>query len=130
MENWGIITYKEQYLIGDEDSSHHYDTLEILLTVSHELAHQFFGNVVTCQWWDTLWLNEGFATLFEYLLTEKLYPKTRAQEYFNVNKLQLTLKVDSLESSNSMTFDGNGLYEINYYKGKQAPWFIIIFIGS
>lgn len=117
-------------MIGDEDSSHHNDILEILLTVSHELAHQFFGNVVTCQWWDTLWLNEGFATLFEYLLTEKLYPKTRAQELFNVHKLQLTLKVDSLESTNSMTFDGNGLYEINYYKGKLAPWFIIIFIGS
>lgn len=125
MENWGLIAYKEQYLIGDAATSHHYDILEILLTVSHELAHQFFGNVVTCRWWDQIWLNEGFATLFEYLLTEKLYPQIRAQEYFNVNKLQLALKVDSLESSNPMTFDGSGAYEINYYKGE---CFHLIFI--
>lgn len=54
MENWGLITYKEQYLIGD-DNSHHFDYLEILLTIAHEEAHQFFGNLVTLAWWNYTW---------------------------------------------------------------------------
>lgn len=101
MENWGLILYKEQYLIGDE-SSHPRDVLEIVKTVAHEIGHQFFGNVVTCKWWDHIWLNEGFATLFEYLLVDNVRPELRMKDYFNVQKLQNAMKSDSLESSRAM----------------------------
>lgn len=96
MENWGLIVYREQYLFADE-SSHHFDFLEVPLVISHELAHQFFGNVVTCAWWDQIWLNEGLASLFEYLLTDNLYPEMRAWEYFNVNKMQFVFTVETSE---------------------------------
>jgi aminopeptidase N len=101
MENWGLITYKEQYLIGNENS-HPRDILEILLTVAHELAHQFYGNVVTCKWWDQIWLNEGFATLFEYLLVDNVYPEDRLQHYMNVKVLQYALRSDAKETSRAM----------------------------
>lgn len=101
MENWGLITYKEQYLIGDENS-HPRDVLEILKTIAHELGHQFFGNLVTCQWWDQIWLNEGFATFFEYTLVENIYPQHRMRDYFNIQKLQNALKVDALDSTRAM----------------------------
>jgi aminopeptidase N len=101
MENWGLITYKEQYLIGNENS-HPRDVLEILLTVAHELAHQFYGNSVTCKWWDYIWLNEGFATLFEYLLVDRVYPDERMQHYFNLNALQYAMRSDAKETTRAM----------------------------
>lgn len=117
MENWGLITYKEQYLIGDENS-HHFDALEILLTTAHELSHFAFGDLVTCKWWNQIWLNEGFATLFEYLLVNIVHPDMRVKEYFTVNKLQYTLKLDAFQSIHPMSFDGDTVYEIEYYKGE------------
>lgn len=101
MENWGLITYKEQYLIGEE-SSHPRDVLEILKTVAHELGHQFFGNLVTCQWWEYIWLNEGFATYFEYTLVDNVHPNLRMRDHFNIQKLQNTLRVDALETTRAM----------------------------
>lgn len=63
-------------------------------------------------------LNEGFATLFEYLLVHNAYPQMRVHEYWTVNKLQHALKIDSVESIHPMTFDGDTVYEIEYYKGE------------
>ena len=126
MENWGLTTYKEQYLISDENS-HPRDVLEILKTVAHELGQQFFGNAVTCKWWNQIWLNEGFATLFEYLLVDNVYPKMRMQDYFNVQKLQNALKVDALETTRAILSDAetpagiSGLFDrIAYDKCKSC----------
>lgn len=126
MENWGLITYKEQYLIGDEDS-HPRDVLEIQKTIAHELGHQFFGNVVTCKWWDQIWLNEGFATLFEYLLVENTHPELRFRHYFNVQKVQNAFRSDALETTRAMLSyaetpsDISGLFDrIAYDKCKSS----------
>jgi aminopeptidase N len=126
MENWGLITYKEQYLIGDENS-HPRDVLEIMKTVAHELGHQFFGNVVTCKWWDQIWLNEGFATLFEYLLVDGIFPEERMQDYFNVQKVQNAFRSDALETTRAMWTNAEtpseigGLFDnIAYDKCKSA----------
>lgn len=59
MENWGLITYRETALLFHEDFSSTRARQRVAIVVSHELAHQWFGNLVTPGWWDDLWLNEG-----------------------------------------------------------------------
>lgn len=126
MENWGLILYKEQYLIGDENS-HPREVFDILRVTAHELGHQFFGNVVTCKWWEYIWLNEGFATLFEYLLVENVHPTYRMKDYFNVNKVQYAFRADSLETSHPMTYSGSTQTPIIYDKCESATNFYFEF---
>lgn len=67
MENWGLITFREPALLFQDKVSTIENYREIAMVMGHELAHQWFGNLVTPAWWDDLWLKEGFATYFEYL---------------------------------------------------------------
>nr|AAX39865.1 aminopeptidase N3 [Trichoplusia ni] len=70
MENWGLLTYREAYLMLDDNHTNSYYRQLIAYILSHEIAHMWFGNLVTNQWWDVLWLNEGFARYYQYFLTE------------------------------------------------------------
>lgn len=117
MENWGLITYKEQYLIGDENS-HARDVYGIHRVVAHELAHQFFGNLVTCEWWDQIWLNEGFATVFEYFLVENVNPQYRMRDLFNIENVQNAFKSDALETTETITSERSSQSVIIYDKGE------------
>jgi aminopeptidase 2 len=74
MENWGLVTYREIYLLFDEKSSSA-TKQRIAYVVGHELAHQWFGNLVTMDWWAELWLNEGFATWVGWLAVDHLFPE-------------------------------------------------------
>ena len=74
MENWGLITYRETSILYDPEESSTNIHEWIGTIVAHELAHQWFGNLVTMKWWDDLWLNEGFATYMEHLAINSLFP--------------------------------------------------------
>lgn len=81
MENWGLVTYRESMLlVGAKATLGAKKT--VALTVAHELAHQWFGNLVTMEWWDDLWLNESFASVMEYYAVDNIFPEYRIFEGF------------------------------------------------
>jgi aminopeptidase N len=75
MENWGAIFYFERDLLVDDRRASEDDRRRVFETVAHEIAHQWFGNLVTMAWWDDLWLNEGFASWMQVKAVEQLHPE-------------------------------------------------------
>jgi len=74
MENWGLITYREVALLVDPANSSIENRQQAALVIAHELSHQWFGNLVTMEWWNDLWLNESFANMMEYVAIDALEP--------------------------------------------------------
>ncbi len=99
MENWGCITFREQTMLVDPKNSTLANKQYVALVVAHELAHQWFGNLVTMRWWTDLWLNEGFASWIEYLAVDKLFPYWQMWTQFIVDEQQQALKLDALENT-------------------------------
>ncbi|KAJ3594190.1 hypothetical protein NHX12_006521 [Muraenolepis orangiensis] len=73
MENWGLITYRESALLYDPAFSSNGDKEWVVTVIAHELAHMWFGNLVTMRWWNDLWLNEGFATYRDLLVVDEIH---------------------------------------------------------
>ncbi len=96
MENWGLVTYRESIMFVDERSSSIESKQQAALVIAHELSHQWFGNLVTMQWWDDLWLNESFANMMEYLAVDALYPEWRIWEQFVSHETAIAKRRDSL----------------------------------
>ncbi|XP_044763232.1 aminopeptidase N-like isoform X2 [Coccinella septempunctata] len=103
MENWGLITFRESMLLFDRNNTSIEDQKNIAHVLAHELAHQWFGNLVTPKWWDDLWLKEGFSTYLSYLAVAKAHPKwTYTQEIFP-NELTKALENDAYLSSEAVS---------------------------
>jgi len=113
MENWGLITYRESALLYQPGKSSLSDKEYVAIVVAHELAHQWFGDLVTMEWWTDLWLNEGFASYTEYIGTNFVSPETSILDRFILLSLQPALGYDSLESSHPISIPVNVPNEIN-----------------
>ncbi|XP_023269255.1 endoplasmic reticulum aminopeptidase 2-like [Seriola lalandi dorsalis] len=98
MENWGLTTYRETSLLFDPLTSSVSDKLWVTMVIGHELAHQWFGNLVTMEWWNDIWLNEGFARYMEYISVEATYPDLKVEEYL-LHTCFAAVGHDSLNSS-------------------------------
>ncbi|XP_051948018.1 aminopeptidase Ey-like isoform X1 [Xyrauchen texanus] len=103
MENWGLVTYRETALLYDPKTSANGNKQRIVTVVSHELAHMWFGNLVTLKWWNDLWLNEGFASYVEYLGANHAEPTWNIKDQIILYDLQRAFSVDSLASSHPLS---------------------------
>ncbi|KAG0022145.1 hypothetical protein BGZ80_000958 [Entomortierella chlamydospora] len=113
MENWGLVTYRTVALLFDEKTSDLRFKEQVASTVAHELAHQWFGNLVTMEWWDHLWLNEGFATWVGTLAVDHLFPEWDTWPTFIVADVQRGIALDSLRSSHPIEVPVNDPHEIH-----------------
>ncbi|CAH2070916.1 unnamed protein product, partial [Iphiclides podalirius] len=103
MENWGLLTYREALILYDPLNSNHFYKQRVANIVSHEVVHMWFGNLVTCAWWDNLWLNEGFARYYQYYLTHSVARDLGFDTRFIVEQLQTVMISDSIDSAHALT---------------------------
>ncbi|XP_021784821.1 puromycin-sensitive aminopeptidase isoform X3 [Papio anubis] len=99
MENWGLVTYRETALLIDPKNSCSSSRQWVALVVGHELAHQWFGNLVTMEWWTHLWLNEGFASWIEYLCVDHCFPEYDIWTQFVSADYTRAQELDALDNS-------------------------------
>ncbi|MEO7905130.1 MAG: M1 family metallopeptidase, partial [Candidatus Saccharimonadales bacterium] len=138
MENWGLITYREVALIADpvtaSISSRHY----IAEVIAHELSHQWFGNLVTMKWWNSLWLNESFATLMAYIAVDALHPEWNVWLDFATMESIMALRRDAIDGVQSVQMDVHHPDEIStlfdgaivYAKGARLLRMLQQYIGD
>ncbi|KAI7997685.1 Aminopeptidase M1 [Camellia lanceoleosa] len=112
MENYGLVTYCETALLYDDKHSAAANKQTVAIVVAHELAHQWFGNLVTMEWWTHLWLNEGFATWMSYLATDSLFPEWKIWTQF-LGESNEGLRLDGLAESHPIEVEINHACEID-----------------
>ena len=105
MENWGLAIFRESALLMAEGnaSSSSAAKQRVVLIIAHELAHQWFGNLVTMKWWDDLWLAEGFASWAEYMAVSRIYPQWAMMDQFISSKTLPALRTDALSTSHPVS---------------------------
>uniref|UniRef100_A0A7I4YX32 Aminopeptidase n=1 Tax=Haemonchus contortus TaxID=6289 RepID=A0A7I4YX32_HAECO len=138
MENWGLITYRENQLLYDDRYYGPINKQRVALVVAHELAHQWFGNLVTLKWWDDTWLNEGFATFVEYIGTDEIsYKNFRMDDFFLPDALAIGLDADAVSSTHPLSFRvdkaaevAEAFDEITYAKGASVLVMLQAVIGE
>ncbi|GAX03908.1 aminopeptidase N [Secundilactobacillus pentosiphilus] len=102
MENWGLVTYREAYLLLDPDNTSLEMKQLVATVIAHELAHQWFGDLVTMKWWDDLWLNESFANMMEYVAVDALEPDWHIWETFQNSEAPMALNRDATDGVQSV----------------------------
>jgi len=102
MENWGLITYRQTALLVTPTSSVS-DKRYVAKVVAHEMAHQWFGNLVTLNWWNDLWLNEGFASYFEFMGADAAHPEEQFFDSYYSTDVVSALHFDSKKAAHPMS---------------------------
>jgi tricorn protease interacting factor F2/3 len=141
MENWGAIAFRELLLLVDANTSTQVKR-RVSQAVAHELAHQWFGDLVTMMWWDDIWLNESFATLMAYKAVDSIHPDWEIwMNFFNgepkVETLAGSMGRDCLESTHPIQVPVNTPDEIeqifdaiSYGKGAHVLQMIEAYVGQ
>ncbi len=137
MENWGLITYREQTLLVDPENTTLSTKQYVAMVVAHELAHQWFGNLVTMKWWTDLWLNEGFASWIEYLAVDAQFPDWNMWTQFIASEQQQALRLDTLINTHPVEVTINHPDEIrtifdaiSYSKGASVIHMLHDYLGG
>ncbi len=112
MENWGAITFRETILLYDPKTSSTRTKQYIAEVISHEIAHQWFGNLVTMKWWNDLWLNESFATFMATKFVDKFYPEWDLWNQFVEDAMNTAMGLDSLKNTHPIDVKVNSTSEI------------------
>jgi puromycin-sensitive aminopeptidase len=123
MENTGLVTYRETLLLMDPAQTSYVEQLDVAETVAHELAHMWFGDLVTMRWWNGIWLNEAFATFMSYLCVDAMEPSWTVFDTFQTIRMT-AFEVDSLTNTRPIEFpvespdDASGMFDtLTYTKG-------------
>lgn len=138
MENWGLITYREIALLADPKISSVSTRQYVALVIAHELAHQWFGNLVTMKWWNNLWLNESFASLMEYIAVDAIHPDWNMWLEFSTSEPILALRRDSIDGVQPVQIDVHHPDEIStlfdgaivYAKGNRLLRMLQQYVGD
>ncbi|KAK6089369.1 hypothetical protein P3W45_001615 [Vairimorpha bombi] len=140
MENWGLVTFRKTSLLYEKETTSIRSKKRIAETVCHELAHMWFGNLVTMIWWNDLWLNEGFATWASYLAMSKISKRLVDWDVwteFIVSDIESGMNHDCLNSSHPIAVNVNKPSEISqifdtisYSKGASMIRMLEGFIGQ
>ncbi|MBI4078705.1 MAG: M1 family metallopeptidase [Candidatus Levybacteria bacterium] len=105
MENWGAVTYRESTLLVDEAQTTLREKQWIAMVIAHELAHMWFGNLVTMRWWTHLWLNEGFASFIEYVAIDNVFPEWHIWTQFVYLEQGIALRLDGLQNTHPIEIE-------------------------
>jgi puromycin-sensitive aminopeptidase len=123
MENLGLVTYRETLLLLDPSQASLEERVDVAETVAHELAHMWFGDLVTMRWWNGIWLNEAFATFMSYLCVDAMRPEWHVFDVFTRIRSN-AFEVDALESTRTIEYpvhspdDASGMFDVlTYTKG-------------
>ncbi|XP_015239287.1 PREDICTED: aminopeptidase N-like [Cyprinodon variegatus] len=109
MENWGLVTYRETNLLYDPETSSNSNKETTVTIIAHELAHMWFGNLVTLRWWNEVWLNEGFASYVSYLGADHAEPDWDVKDLIVLDDVHKVFAVDALASSHPLTSEENSI---------------------
>jgi puromycin-sensitive aminopeptidase len=137
MENVGLITYRDAYLILDRAKASQGELQACLDVIGHEIAHQWFGNLVTMKWWEGAWLNEAFASFMELKATDAMKPGWKRWLAFNNLEVPWAMGTDQLATTRPIEFEVNSPAEVDemfdaitYGKGSAVLRMIEQFIGE
>ncbi len=137
MENWGAITFREVDLLGDSKLSSVAVMQRIASVVAHEIAHQWFGDLVTMQWWNDLWLNESFATFMSYKAVDSAYPEWDSMLQYVLDNTGAALAADQLNTTHPINVFVNEPGEVNqvfddisYAKGGSLLGMLEDYVGA
>lgn len=137
MENVGLITYRDAYLVLDEAKASQSELQACLDVIGHEIAHQWFGNLVTMRWWEGAWLNEAFASFMELKATDAKKPDWKRWLAFANLEVPWAMGTDQLAATRPIEFEVNSPAEVDemfdsitYGKGSAVLRMIEQFIGE
>jgi puromycin-sensitive aminopeptidase len=136
MENWGAVTFRETAILVDEEHTSLSNKQWAAIVIAHELAHQWFGNLVTMDWWTDLWLNEGFASYMENFCVDYMFPNWHIWDLYLSDRYAVALKLDSLANSHPIEVEVHHPDEISeifdmvsYAKGSAVIRMLAEYIG-